>query len=85
MGQVIAFPRWQVIARAQDGPPGEPRMLIDPHGRLHPIEATLQRRLIAAPDPALPIRYESVVQVRGEHYLLSWIEGDEAWEVQPAS
>ncbi len=84
MGQVLAFPRWRVISRDEHNAPGEPRLLIDPHGRYLQIEATLRRRLIAAPDPQLPMRYESLVRAGGEIYLLVFTEGEDEWIVQPA-
>ncbi len=84
MGVVLQFPKWRVIARDEGVPPGEPRLLVDPHGQYMQIEATLRRRLIAAPDPALPVRYESLVRAGGMHWLLSVSEGETEWQVQPA-
>ncbi len=84
MGQVLIFPRWRVISRDEGSAPGEPRLLIDPHGRYLQIEATIRRRLIAQPDPKFPIRYESLVRAGGGTYLLVFTEGEEHWRVQPA-
>lgn len=78
------FPRWRVVSRCEGSAPGEPRLLVDPHGRLHQIETTLRRRLVAAPDPAYPIRYESLVRAEGKVYLLTFVEGEQEWQVQPA-
>ena len=84
MGTVLEFPKWRVISRDEGYAPGEPRLLIDPHGRVVQIEATLRRRLIASKEAGEPVCYESLVRAGGRKYVLRHVEGREGWEVSPA-
>ena len=84
MGVLVEFPRWRVITRDEGYAPGEPRLLIDPHGRIMQIESTLRRRLISSNEAGGPVCYESLVKAGGERYPLVHIEGEEGWEVLPA-
>ena len=84
MAELLVFPKWRVISRDEGSAPGEPRILVDPHGRHLQVEGLLRRRLIAAPDPELPAVYELVVRAGGKKFLLRHEEGEPQWEVVPA-
>ena len=83
LGELLVFPVWRVIARAEGRSPGEPVCLVDPTGRRVTIDEILRRRLVARSDPAMPVHHEYDVVAGGRTYRLSYVEGDEVWSVQP--
>lgn len=84
MGEVLLFPAWRVITRAEGSMPGEPRALVDPRGRRLDVEEVVRRRLVAKSDSSVPARHEVVVRAGGKLYVLSWVEGEGDWVVCPA-
>ncbi|UCF66806.1 MAG: hypothetical protein JSV80_13620 [Acidobacteriota bacterium] len=81
MGEVVTFPSWSVITRDEGRAPGEPSILVDPHGRRHAVEEVVRRRLIAAADPALPVRRETLLRAAGGLFLVVYTEGAGRWQV----
>jgi hypothetical protein len=83
LGIVVPFPKWRVITRDEGYAPGEPRLLIDPHGHVVQVEAVLRRRLVATSEPGEPVCYESLIRAGGEKFILRHFEGQDGWHVDP--
>jgi hypothetical protein len=84
VGEILLFPAWRVITRAEGSMPGEPRALVDPRGRRVEVEEVVRRRLVAVSDSSVPAHHEIVVRAGGKLYVLRWVEGEGGWAVCPA-
>jgi len=84
VGELILFPCWRVETRDEGSAPGEPRFLVDPRGKRIPVEDVVRRTLIAASDPQVPVRHETIVRAGGRLYALTFTEGGQDWHVRPA-